>query len=101
MKPGARGQRHEPPVFSWMSRTGRLHWHCRPALSRNAIMATDSTETRVASTSRAPLFWSKYSRNQELPISSLASIALHIGAAALLVLLFQYVLGVSREPDMS
>lgn len=39
-----------------------------------------------------PEFWEKYSPNQELPISSLASVAIHLGVAAVLVLFLNFVL---------
>jgi hypothetical protein len=45
-------------------------------------------------------FWKKHSPNQEFPISSLASIALHVGAVVILVLLFNFVINSSRDSSM-
>ncbi len=45
-------------------------------------------------------FWHKHSPNQEFPISSLTAVALHVGAAVLLVLLFNFVINSSRDTTM-
>lgn len=45
-------------------------------------------------------FWKKHSPNQEFPISSLASIALHVGAVVSLVLLFNFIINSSRDTAM-
>lgn len=47
-----------------------------------------------------PKFWTRYSANQELPISGLASIALHLGAAILFALLFTFVIARDHGADM-
>ena len=44
-------------------------------------------------------FWVKYSPNQELPLSSLGSIALHVGAVVVMLGLF-FVIGTSRDTSM-
>ncbi len=45
-------------------------------------------------------FWVKYSPNQELPISSLSSIALHLIVGVGMILLFAFVLSGTRDNDM-
>src|SRR5262245_21123841 len=45
-------------------------------------------------------FWQKHSPNQEFPISSLSSLALHVGTAVILVLLFNFVINSSRDTAM-
>jgi hypothetical protein len=47
-----------------------------------------------------PRFWTRYSSNQELPISGLASVALHLMAALLFGLLFTFVIGRDHSPEM-
>jgi len=47
-----------------------------------------------------PKFWTRYSANQELPISGLASVAVHLGAAVLCGLLFTFVMTRDRGGAM-
>src|SRR5437870_3200322 len=47
-----------------------------------------------------PKFWATYSPNQELPLSGLTSIALHVGAAVALALFFQFYLRHHLEDTM-
>lgn len=45
-------------------------------------------------------FWQKHSPNQEFPISSLTSIALHVAAAVTLVFLFNFIINTRSDSSM-
>jgi hypothetical protein len=80
-----------------------------PAIHRVHLRHHPSWEVCMAATAPVPVeqpvlpeerFWQKHSPNQEFPISSLSSVALHVGAAVSLVLFFNFVIGSSRDTAM-